>query len=342
MNLSIKPILEEATWESFLAKHSPHTFLQSWAWGEFQEKLGHPVFRLGIFKSETCVGQALLVLFRAKRGSYLLCPHGPTFDPTLDPSPLLQTFKTHLETLGKEQCCDFLRLAPLLLENSENERLFLDAGFRQAPIHAHAELAWILDIQKPDEEILSGMRKAHRYAIKHAPQEGISIRTSDRIEDLDIFWRVYQETVDRQHFTPFSKDFLQKELETFLPRNQALLFFGEYEGKVISTAIFVFTKDAGFYHHGASTRETTAKVNASCALQWQAIQEAKKRGCKWLNFFGIAPLDKPKHPWAGLTHFKTGFGGFSEAYVHAKDLPLTPKYWFNFCIETIRRIRRGF
>ena len=77
-------------------------------------------------------------------------------------------------------------------------------------------------------------------------------------------------------------------------------------------------------------------------MLWEAIREAKKRGCVTFNFWGIAPQGDRKHPWAGLTFFKTGFGGYERNYIHAHDLPLTQRYWVNYIIESVRRIKRGF
>ncbi|MEK7143873.1 MAG: peptidoglycan bridge formation glycyltransferase FemA/FemB family protein, partial [Patescibacteria group bacterium] len=76
-------------------------------------------------------------------------------------------------------------------------------------------------------------------------------------------------------------------------------------------------------------------------LQWEAIKEAKNRGCRFYNFWGIAPENNPKHPWAGLTLFKKGFGGFSEEYIPAHDFVIKYSYWFVCLIEKIRKIRRG-
>ena len=63
-------------------------------------------------------------------------------------------------------------------------------------------------------------------------------------------------------------------------------------------------------------------------------------GCNYYNFWGIAPPDKPKHPWAGLSVFKKGFGGFEEAYLHAQDFPISPKYYLNYVVERVRKWRR--
>ena len=72
-------------------------------------------------------------------------------------------------------------------------------------------------------------------------------------------------------------------------------------------------------------------------------KEAKKRGMKWYNFWGIAPDDAPaSHPFKGITHFKKGFGGEEKQLLHCQDMPLSWKYWINWFIETVRSKKRGF
>jgi lipid II:glycine glycyltransferase (peptidoglycan interpeptide bridge formation enzyme) len=58
------------------------------------------------------------------------------------------------------------------------------------------------------------------------------------------------------------------------------------------------------------------------------------------NFWGVVPETATKHPWAGLSTFKRGFGGAEEQYVHAKDLPLSLKYWLTYTIEKVRKMKR--
>jgi len=61
------------------------------------------------------------------------------------------------------------------------------------------------------------------------------------------------------------------------------------------------------------------------------------------NFWGIAPDgSSPKHPFAGITHFKKGFGGKQIDLLRCQDLPLAPKYYINWGVETLRRLKRGF
>ena len=74
---SVKDITSKEIWEDFLEEVRPHTFLHSWEWGEFQEKREGKVWRFGIFEGDTLAAVFFVVRIRARRGSFLFCPHGP-------------------------------------------------------------------------------------------------------------------------------------------------------------------------------------------------------------------------------------------------------------------------
>lgn len=336
MSYRITEVQDERTWEAFLVQLKPHTFLQAWKWGLQYELSGSKIFRLGIWEENVLVGVALLLKITARRGSFLLCPHGPLL---LDAATQLSPLVEYLVSLAKKEHCDFIRVCPLALASTQEKSLYQKRGFRDAPIHMHPELSWMLSLEPSEEELLKEMRKTTRYLIKKTEKEGVEIEMSTNPKDIDRFWPVYQATVDRQHFTPFTKSYLQQEFALFSKEGEAAFFFGTYQGKVIAAAIIIFYNGSAFYHHSGSVH-LFKNINASYLLQWRVIQEAKKRGCLLYNFWGIAPEDRPNHPWAGLSLFKKGFGGFAEEYLHAQDLPLTLKYRVNYVVETARRLRR--
>ena len=182
-------------------------------------------------------------------------------------------------------------------------------GFREAPIHVHPELTWQLDITLPEEELLMKMRKTTRYLIRQGiKQEKLEILKSRNLKDVEVFNELYQKTVNRHHFSPFSLEYLKKEFLVFEPDNQILVFLAKYQGEILASAIILFWQGIGFYHHGASSLKYP-KVPASYLLQWEAIREAKRRDCRLYNFWGIAEsgLKNKNHPWWGLTLFKKGF-----------------------------------
>lgn len=332
---------DRAEWDTFLARHDAPTFLQSWEWVLFNQAQGYQTFPFLFEENGHVAGLALVLKIKARRGTHLLCAHGPLIATEADQKAVLLSLTETLTILGKKESCDFIRLCPLLPNGKESASLCGELGYRPAPIHHAPELAWILDLHPSEADLLKNMRKATRYTINRTEKDEIEISSSDRLEDLERFWQVYKETADRQHFTPFSKSYLETEFKTFHAQGHAKFFFGSHKGQTISTALVLFSPQSAFYHHGASSHAFT-KINASCAVQWAAIQEAKARGCRWYNFWGIAPPDQPNHPWTGLSLFKMGFGGEAHPYLHAQDKPLTTKYWLNYFIERIRAKKRGF
>jgi len=352
-NMEIQKITDKNLWENFLKDCYPKTFLQSWNWGEFSKSMGQKIWRLGVFEQEELLATCLVVKVKAKRGTFLMVEHGPNIQNSKFqipnskqiPNPKFQILNIllgKLKKIAKEEEASFIRVCPIWERSKENEEIFKKLGFKNAPIHVHPEISWILELDKTEEELLYGMRKTTRYLIRRAQKDSeIQIKKSQSLEDLEKFYKIYQETASYHSFVPFSFDYLKNELEVFKKDDQILIFLAKYKEEVVSGAVVVYWQNGGFYHHGASLRKYS-KIPTSYLIQWEAIKEAKKRGCDFYSFWGIAPEDKPNHPWKGLTLFKKGFGGKKEEYVKTKDYPLSWRYKINWVIETLRKIKRGY
>ncbi len=365
----IKKIEKKEDWEMFLQKCEDKTFLHSWNWGEFQKKMGAKIWRLGVYDNNELLAVCFVVKIKAKRGTYLLVEHGPITKPKAKSQKLklLKELLDYLRKIGIEEKAGFIRICPIWERNEENISIFRNLGFRQAPMHEHPEVSWVLPLNKTEDELLIDMRKTTRYLIRQALKNpDIEIKKSRNIEDVEIFYRLYQETVKREHFSPFSLNYLRNEFLAFSDDNQVNIFLGKYKNEVVSGAVIIFSQDSAFYHQGASLRKY-AKIPVSYLLQWEAIKEAKDRGLKYYSFWGIADIDQNSkfkiftrssfakqnlwrarnskfrgHPWKGLTLFKKGFGGRKEEYVKTQDFVISKKYYLNFIIERLRKIKRGF
>ncbi|MBI2056127.1 MAG: peptidoglycan bridge formation glycyltransferase FemA/FemB family protein [Candidatus Sungbacteria bacterium] len=342
----ISEVKSKELWDSFLAEAKPHTFLHSWNWGEFQRESEVNIWRFGVYNGNRLTALMLVLRIDARRGSFLFCPHGPIFldqESGIRNQAVEFVFKAlvvRLKELAKKENVGFIRISSLLSDSSYHRSLFYNLGFRRSPIHMHPERAWMLDLSRSEDELLKSMRKQTRHCIRNAAMAGVAVSQSTDSRDIGEFYKIYKATVARQDFVPFSREYLEKEFSLFAKDGQAAVFLGRYNGEVISGAIVIFANGSGFYHHGASNPQF-AKVPAAHLLQWEIIREAKKRGFLWYNFWGVAPENAVRHPWAGLSLFKKGFGGSSEEYIPAQDLVLKPVYWITYCVERIRRWKRG-
>ena len=77
MEFKLREIKDKKVWEDFMSSIVERTFLQSWNWGDFNQKTGSDILRYGIFQGEDLVSTAFVFKVKAKRGSFIFLPHGP-------------------------------------------------------------------------------------------------------------------------------------------------------------------------------------------------------------------------------------------------------------------------
>lgn len=333
-------ITNKKTWEDFLLQKEVvfYPFFQSWEWGEVQKSMAHKVWRVGVYSGEKLVALCQIVKVIAKRGTYLHFRHGPVLLP-FDWN-VFDAIVDYGKKLAAEEGASFLRISPVVQKEYVDFANVQKRGFRDSAMHnMDAEICWVLDITKSEEELLRDMRKAHRYIIKKALGMDIKITISKDPSDLANFFPLYKDLSVRKHFVPHKG--VQEEFEAFAKNNEEMLFLATYNGKVISGAIIAFVGSMAIYRHGASDN-AFRDIPASYAIQREAIREAKKRGVKLYNFWGIAPTERKTHPWYGLSLFKMGFGGKRVELLHAQDLPLNFFYWKTHLIEKIATWRKGY
>lgn len=343
MKYSVKEVQDKRVWEEFSLSSSPNTFLQSWNWGEFNLKLGRKIFRLGVFKGNKLTAICLLIKYDTQIGNYLYCPRGPIFD-----WKDLQIFDRILEEvkeIAKKEGSFFIKMDPLLREEAENREIFKKRGFVSAVAYVQVEDAWLLPLEKSEDELLMDMRKTTRYLIRNEPKQNVKVEISDKIADIKKFAAMLYTTAERKGFVNHPKNYYIKQFEILSRENQMRIFKAIKEGKVLAMSVIAFYGDSAYYLHGASNH-TVGSVGYS--LQWEAIREAKRRGLKTYNFWGVVK-DKnfhPGHPWYGFSLFKKGFGGYKFSYIRAQDLPMSKKYWVYRYIEKsrrfVKRVRYGY
>lgn len=335
--VSIKDITDKKIWESFLINEykGNYPFFQSWNWGEVENSLGHPVYRVGLYHHDKLVGVCQIVDVHAKRGHYLYLRHGPVIPKFT--AAIADALLTYAKNLALQKGASFIRVSRFPL-SEDAKTFFKEKGFLPAAIQTvDAEFCWTLDLTQSEDELLKQMRKSHRYLVRKALGMNIEVIKSNNVQDLDQFLPLYKHLSERKHFVAHRG--LREEFETFAKDNEALLFLAKYEDKIIAGAFIDFVGNTAVYHHGSSDA-TYRNIPASYVLQWEAIKEAKKRGKLVYNFWGIAPPNTPKHPWNSITLFKTGFGGDYEYFLPTIDLPLNIFYWKNYLIDWISAKRK--
>jgi lipid II:glycine glycyltransferase (peptidoglycan interpeptide bridge formation enzyme) len=339
--IELRQITDKDKWEAFIAKSSyPTSFFQSWTWGEVERNLGSGIHRLGFFEEGEQVGQGQGIEVNAKRGKFLHFRNGPVLE--WRDHDLAKECLRLMDKYGKSIHRDYLRISPLITPDDAAVSMLRYTGYVDSQMHdVDAEITWVMDLTQSEQEILKNMRKHHRYYIRKAEREGVEIIKTKDDQYMDDFWNVYEDTFKRQGWNAYSKKSIVNEFKQFASADQAQMFLAKYKGKIIAASIFIYYQDQCYYHHSGSLTEFK-DVTAPYLIQWESIKEAKKRGLKVYNFFGIARDDSPKHPWYGLTFFKKGFGGYEHRWMHAKDKPLRLRYWITNFYERYERLKRGY
>ncbi len=333
--IKVEEIIEKQVWEKFILSFSNANFLQSYNWGQFHQTLGKTIQRVGFYDNSKLKGVMLAIVENAKRATYLTVPGGPLIDWTNQ--NLVAAFREIIEKIAKEYDCSFVRVRPQILETEINDSLFSKMGFKSAPMHLHAELTRQLDLTKPEEQLLSEMRKTTRYEVKQAQKLGIRIINSKNPDDIDEFYKLQKETAKRQGFVEFDKRFLKEQFKVFVKDGQAVLYTAFLDNKKLAQAFIIFYGEEADYHYGASTLDGR-KYPGAYLLQWAAIREAKKRKMKRYNLWGVAPEGEINHRFHGVSIFKRGFGGEDFEYLHARDLIINSlSYKINWLIEMARK-----
>ncbi len=327
--LIIKSINSKKTWEQFLLNSNQASFLQSWNWGKFHQSIDNQITRIGFYRQEELVGIALLIKIKAKRGTYYECPGGPVIN-WRDQKQVKQVIH-QIKQIAKDNQVSFIRIRPNINPSIINLK---NHHFIQSPMHLHAQSTWVLDLNQSEDRLLTGMRKNTRYNIKKAKNLGVSVKTSTKVSEIDLLFKLQLETVNRKNFIPFSKKYLTKQLQAFSSDQQIQLFKASYKGKLLSISFIIFYGNEAVYHYSGSSNQFR-QIPASYALQWAAIKAAKKKRMSRYNFWGYT--DNPKHRFFGPSLFKKGFGGYRLDYMPAHDLPIKLNYWLTFTFETFRR-----
>jgi lipid II:glycine glycyltransferase (peptidoglycan interpeptide bridge formation enzyme) len=128
-------------------------------------------------------------------------------------------------------------------------------------------------------------------------------------------------TAARNGFKPQSDDYLSSVARSLMPAGACTLFIAELKGEPIAAALAYDSADTRTYAH-AALDDTHRKLSAGIPLLVTLMADAKDKGLKHVDLWGVAPDDEPDHKWAGFTAFKKSFGGREIAYPGTWDLPV--------------------
>jgi lipid II:glycine glycyltransferase (peptidoglycan interpeptide bridge formation enzyme) len=293
--------------------------MQTWEWGEFREKTGISVSRLGRFQKDKLVETAQITWHKLPKVS--LCvgywPKG-----VVPSREMVESVKREAKTKN----AIFVTMEPNVLVKEGGKKIkALKSGFDIRKARAlFTKWSFWLDLTKSEEKLLSEMKSRTRYNVRYAERKGVQVIEDNSKEAFDEYWRLTQETTARQGFYAHTKKYHEQMFETLQPAGIAHLFKSVYEEKVLTTWIVFTVNGVLYYPYGASTREL-GNIFHSDAMMWRIIRFGKEKKCKLFDMWGSpGPDPKPTDPWIGFHRFKMGYGAKLVEFVGSYDLVVNP------------------
>ncbi len=304
-------------------------FTQSWQYGVWQERMNRRVRRFIVNNASgtVCLLQAISYPFIAGK-RYMYIPHGPIVQGEMSES-FLESLRGFLQDIAREENAVFTRfdVFPPILEEAQ-KKLFLSRYFKKTPDSCYRSAIvqpkydWTIDLRKDDAALLSEMHQKTRYNIRLAQRKGIRVSIIRRglNEHFDAFFHLLKETGERNGFSLHPREYYRGIFEEGEKEGSVALVLASFQKEVLAcNCMFYFDKAAHYLYGGSS--EARRDYMPAYLAQWEAIGDARKRGCIVYNFGGVTPSpgEAAFKDWGGISRFKKYFGGTMLAYSDLYD-----------------------
>ncbi len=297
--------------------------LQSWEWGEFRQKTGVDVVRMGIFDQERLVKGFQLTIHKLPKSSFTIgyLPKCPLPDEYIISS---------LKKIAQEKKCIFIKLEPNVGAPCSKEHCSVNAHkqiekflFSQGCVYGRplfTKYTFQIDLQKSEQELLSEMKSKTRYNVGLSQRKGVKIFQDNSPQAFEEYLKLTFETTKRQKFYAHDKKYHRLMWESLHPAGIAHLLEAVYQQKTLVAWILFKFNNVLYYPYGASSSEYR-EVMASNLIMWEAVRFGRSQGCKIFDLWGsLGPNANPRDPWYGFHHFKEGFGPQLIEFVGSFDL----------------------
>lgn len=338
--MEIITLTDSKKWTNFLMANpgaSGLEFLVSPQWADIMAREGKTVLPLAATDATGNI-MALFCLIKESLPAgffYWYAPRGPIFKVGISQNETTEITQAVISKLKADYSqAVFLKLEPAQNDSGFWQKKFFNfSGFKikTAP-DIQPQKTLVLDLNIEAEKLLAAMHQKTRYNIRLAEKKGVKIVLGGPA-DFSEFWRLMSMTGERDGFRIHG----QKHYQNLLAgdNNFIKIFFAQYEGQKIATALVCYFDTQATYLHGASDNKYR-NVMAPYLLQWEIIKQAQASSAKIYDFYGVN-----EKKWPGVTRFKLGFGGEIRDYFGVFDIVLRPSiYQLYQGLKKIKKIWR--
>jgi lipid II:glycine glycyltransferase (peptidoglycan interpeptide bridge formation enzyme) len=298
---------DRSEWDELVRTQSGHP-LQLWGWGEVKAAHGWRTERLRIGQGGA---QLLIKPLPGPLGPLVYVPRGP-FGAVLNDESTRSRLLAHIK-----------RTYHPTLVTIEPDTIgeLAWSGWRKSAHHILLARTAVLNLTKPDEELLKVMSKKTRQYIRKSAGEGIEVSTAQTIKDIDDCLAIYKQTAQRAGFALHGDDYYH-DIFTNLGEDSPV-YMAKYQGNTVAFLWPIVTPEVAFELYGGMN-EDGQRLRANYHLKWSVIQAMKTRGVGRYDVNGLLN--------DGVSAFKQGFIPDETMLSGSYDYPMSPLYvvWNTF------------
>ena len=217
------------------------------------------------------------------------------------------------------------REVPDVLLSGDHKRI---AAWRRAEAE-QPEHTILVNLQRSEDELLSNLHHMARRNVRKSAKLGV---TAGRDDDFEAFWDIFTATNARAQLGAFPRAYYEAMLcEGNKYGGEAYIVLARHEGRALAGGFFLAMGGGVYYLYGGSVKddrpteggEPRKDVQAPTAFYWGAMMDAKRRGYRLFDFWGIPrTLDEGKHSF-GVFKMKENFGG-EKVWYPGYEFALSP------------------
>ena len=360
--MKIETIHQRDQWNNLLRDLPTAHILQTWEWGEFKQITTGWTPQRFAYRDDAgkIVAAASSLTRRMGPVKVVYVPKGPALD--YQNVAVLEAVLAHLQQVARGAI--WLKIDPDLPvatgipaeETADPERPYLTdpigtalreslqrRGWRFSPDQVQFRNTLVLDLSLSEDDLLKQMSQGTRRKIRQAEKAGVIVREADlQSADLEILYRLYEQTGDRQEFLIRPLDYYRQAWLAFTRAGLGKALIAEVEGEPVSgLVLFHFGKKVWYFYGMSSPLHRDAQPNY--ALQWHAIRWAKAQGYALYDWWGAPNQFIESDPMWGVYRFKDGFGGIVVRHIGAWDyvpIPLLYTLYEGVMPQILKLLRR--
>jgi lipid II:glycine glycyltransferase (peptidoglycan interpeptide bridge formation enzyme) len=287
-------------------------FYQSTAWQQFQRDLGIPLI--------TGAGKGWRYFARVQSdgfGTYVYAPGGPVVESTAALEEAIAHLKREAKAVGAYRAV-IEPTPPVTADDMPALAERRVRGFRHSRTQA-------IDLTRPWDVIFSELSTSRRKQFRGAEKRGMIFAESRERADFDEFLRLYRAQGDAKDHDLRDDAYFEAFYESLVKPGVARVFVAVQHGKTEVVGITIDDDESGccyYLYVGRDLGNNSLQIS-SPFITWM-MKEAKDRGLRSFDLFGISESDEVEDAATGYTVFKRTFGGETQTFAGSWEIAVAP------------------